>query len=72
MAELCRYNEVSYSCENFTVDSSTTCSTKGLNAKACASISNDTLACRWLSNSCVQVTSLGIAISCSSLQNVTF
>lgn len=70
--QVCKYNSSTYSCETFTSTATLTCSTAGLNKQACTSVSDTSKACRWLNNQCVEVTSLGKAVSCTSLQNVTF
>lgn len=69
--EICRYDSTFYSCTKITMSDSVVCSTPGLNEKGCASITKAKLACRWLSSQCVQVSSLGEAVSCSSLQSAT-
>lgn len=61
---MCKYNINSTSCEKVTVLSSINCETEGLNETACSSVSDPLQSCRWSSNQCVKVTTLGNAITC--------
>ncbi|CAD8085580.1 unnamed protein product [Paramecium primaurelia] len=70
-AQLCKYNSETNNCETFIMNNSIRCDTIGMNQKGCSSVTNSSLSCRWLSNQCSTVESLGGAVTCSSLQSVT-
>ncbi|CAD8193621.1 unnamed protein product [Paramecium pentaurelia] len=71
--EHCKYNPTNYSCQLFQKELvppfTINCITQGLNKRGCLDVIDPTIACKWTSLGCTQLTS--VTSACSGLVNVT-